>query len=149
MTDTRTDASETEKGAFSAEERAAMKERAAEVKKARRGSKADPEPEVLAKIAEMPEADRVLAEGIHALVKEHAPHLTPRTWYGMPAYAKDGKVLVFFQAAEKFGTRYATIGFNDVATLDDGTMWPVSYALTAMTDAERTRIGELLRRAAG
>ena len=134
-------------GGFTEAERAAMKERAKEVKSAKRGKKADPEVEVLAKIAEMSEPDRSLAERLHALVKEHAPSLTPRTWYGMPAYAKDGKVLCFYQASEKFGARYATLGFNDVATLDDGTMWPTAFALTALTPENEARIGELLRKA--
>jgi uncharacterized protein YdhG (YjbR/CyaY superfamily) len=134
---------------FTEAERAAMKERARELKSAKRGKKVDPEVELLAKIAEMPEPDRALAEGLHALVKEHAPSLTPRTWYGMPAYAKDGKVLCFFQAADKFGARYATFGFNDVANLDDGTMWPTAFALTALTPENAARIGELLRRAVG
>lgn len=133
---------------FTAEERAAMKERAAEVRKKRSGSAGDPEQEVLAKIAELPDDDRVLAEKIHALVKEHAPGLTSRTWYGMPAYAKDGKVLAFFQPASKFTARYATLGFNDVAALDDGAMWPTAYALTVLTAADEQRIGELLARAA-
>ncbi|MBO1333252.1 iron chaperone [Streptomyces sp. VRA16 Mangrove soil] len=136
---------------FTAEERAAMKERAKEVRaSAKRGkAKADPEPEVLAKIAEMDDADRVLAERIHALVKDVAPQLTPRLWYGMPAYAKDGKVLCFFQDARKFKARYATLGFNDVARLDDGTMWPTAFALTELTAEDETRIGELIKRAAG
>lgn len=127
-----------------------MKERASEVRAARkRGkAKADPEPEVLAKIAELPDADRTLAERVHALVRESAPHLVPRLWYGMPAYALDGKVLVFFQAAEKFGSRYATLGFNDVARLDDGTMWPTAYALTGLGEAEEARVRELVARAA-
>jgi uncharacterized protein YdhG (YjbR/CyaY superfamily) len=132
---------------FTEVERAAMKERARELKSAKRGKKADPEADLLARIAEMQEPDRALAEGLHALVKEHAPSLTPRTWYGMPAYAKDGKVLCFFQAASKFGSRYATFGFNDVANLDDGTMWPTAFALTALTTENKTRIGELLRKA--
>ncbi|MFI6872524.1 iron chaperone [Streptomyces sp. NPDC050400] len=136
---------------FTAEERAAMKEHAAELKSAarrQRGAKADPEAEVLAKIAEMPEADRVLAERVHALVRAAAPHLTPKTWYGMPAYAKDGKVLCFFQSAAKFRSRYATFGFNDVAALDDGTMWPTAFALTELTAAAEARISELVERAA-
>lgn len=139
-----------EETGFTAEERAAMKERASEVRAARkRGkAKADPEPEVLAKIAELPDPDRTLAERVHALVRESAPHLVPRLWYGMPAYALDGKVLVFFQAAEKFGSRYATLGFNDVARLDDGTMWPTAYALTGLGEAEEARVRELVARAA-
>jgi uncharacterized protein YdhG (YjbR/CyaY superfamily) len=134
-------------GSFTEAERAAMKERSKELKAAKRGKKTDPEAEVVAKIAEMSEPDRSLAERLHALVKEHAPELTPRTWYGMPAYAKDGKVLCFFQASEKFGARYATLGFNDVAHLDDGTMWPTAYALTALTPENEARISELLRKA--
>ena len=132
---------------FTKAERDAMKERAKELKGAKRGKRTDPEADLLAKIAEMPATDRALAEGLHALVKEHAPTLTPRTWYGMPAYAKDGKVLCFFQAADKFGARYATLGFNDVANLDEGTMWPTAFALTALTPENTTRIAELLRRA--
>ena len=135
---------------FTAEEREAMKERAKELKaSARRGraSKADGEREVLAKIAEMPDADRVLAERIHALVKANAPSLTPRLWYGMPAYAKGGKVVCFFQGAQKFKTRYATLGFNDSANLDEGTMWPTAYALTKLTPADEERIGALIRKA--
>ncbi|MFC8192665.1 iron chaperone [Cellulomonas sp. NPDC057328] len=140
----------TDEGSFTAEERAAMKERAAEVRKARkRGSKADREQDLLEKIAEMPPADRALAERVHAIVREHAPTLTPRTWYGQPAYAKDGKVVCFFQAAAKFGTRYATLGFNDVAELEDGTMWPTAFALTDVTPADEKRIAELVRRVAG
>lgn len=132
---------------FTEAERAAMKERSKELKAAKRGKKADTEGEVLAKIAEMSEPDRGLAERLHALVKEHAPSLTARTWYGMPAYAKDGKVLCFFQAREKFGARYATLGFNDVAHLDDGTMWPTAFALTALTPENEARISDLLRKA--
>jgi uncharacterized protein YdhG (YjbR/CyaY superfamily) len=131
---------------FSAEERAAMKERAKEQKAARSG-KTDGEADIRAKLAEMPEPDRSLGERLHALIRETAPDLTPRTWYGMPAYAKDGKVLVFFQAAAKFGARYATLGFNDVAQLDDGPMWPTAYALVDLTDEAEARIRELVRRA--
>jgi uncharacterized protein YdhG (YjbR/CyaY superfamily) len=137
---------ETSEG-FTEAERAAMKERSKELKSAKRGKNADLEGDVLAKIAEMAEPDRGLAERLHALVKEHAPTLTSRTWYGMPAYAKDGKVLCFFQASEKFGARYATLGFNDVANLDDGTMWPTAYALKELTPENEARIGELLRKA--
>ncbi|WP_052852592.1 iron chaperone [Streptomyces avicenniae] len=137
---------------FTDEERSAMKERAQELRKvARRGTrgpKADPEVEVLAKIAEMAEADRVLAERVHALVKSEAPHLVPRLWYGMPAYSKDGKVLCFFQSGQKFKTRYATLGFSDQAALDDGNVWATSYALTELTAADEARVGELIRRAA-
>ncbi|MBB2923892.1 iron chaperone [Cellulomonas cellasea] len=138
-------------GAFTAEERAAMKERAREVRsQARKGSgKVDPEVEVLAKIAEMTGSDRTLAERVHALVREVAPDLTPRTWYGMPAYARGGKVVCFFQSAEKFTARYATLGFNDVARLDDGSMWPTAFALTGLTDEVEARIRELVARAAG
>jgi uncharacterized protein YdhG (YjbR/CyaY superfamily) len=137
---------------FTDEERAAMKDHAQELKAAaRRGSratKADGEGEVLAKIAEMPEADRVLAERLHALIKASAPELAPRTWYGMPAYAKDGQVICFFQNAGKFKSRYATLGFSDKANLDDGTMWPTSYALTAeLTAADEARIGALVQQA--
>ena len=137
-------------GGFTAEERAAMKERAAEVKSGRRGSRAkvDPEEELLAKIAEMPDPDRVMAERIHAIVTASAPELTPKTWYGMPAYAKNGKVVVFFQAAAKFKSRYATLGFNDDANLDDGTMWPTAFALTNLTAEDEARISELVKRAA-
>jgi uncharacterized protein YdhG (YjbR/CyaY superfamily) len=138
-------------GAFTDEERAAMKERAREERAAaRRGpraAKADGESEVLAKIAEMRETDRAMAERIHAVVKDSAPALSPRTWYGMPAYAKDGKVVCFFQSAQKFNTRYATLGFNDVAHLDEGTMWPTAFALTELTAADEARIGELVKKA--
>jgi uncharacterized protein YdhG (YjbR/CyaY superfamily) len=136
---------------FTAEERAAMKEHAKEMKTAaRRGSrasKADGEKDILAKIAEMPDSDRVLAERIHAIVKENAPELTPRTWYGMPAYAKDGKVLCFFQSAAKFKARYATFGFNDVAKLDEGSLWPTAFALTKLTAANEKQIAALVKRA--
>jgi uncharacterized protein YdhG (YjbR/CyaY superfamily) len=130
---------------FTAEERAAMKERARELKKA--GTRAEGERDVLAKIAEMPPADRVMAERLHALVKEHAPDLVPRTWYGMPAYAKGGKVVCFFQSAAKFKARYATLGFSDEAGLDDGDMWPTSFALQEWTEAGEARIAALVRRA--
>ncbi|MCT9929848.1 DUF1801 domain-containing protein [Planotetraspora sp. A-T 1434] len=136
---------------FTDEERGAMKERAKELKaSARRGSsaaKADGDSEVRAKIAEMPEADRVLAERIHAIVKSSAPVLSPRLWYGMPAYAKDGKVVCFFQSAQKFKTRYATLGFSDQAKLDEGTMWPAAYALTELSADDEARIGALIKRA--
>ncbi|MFD9409049.1 iron chaperone [Streptomyces sp. NPDC059989] len=138
---------------FTDDERDAMKERAKELKTAaRRGTraaKADTEGEVLAKIAEMPDADRVLAERLHAIVKAGAPDLTPKLWYGMPAYARNGKVVCFFQSAQKFKTRYATLGFSDQADLDDGTMWPTTYALTKLTAADEARIGELIKKAAG
>ena len=133
---------------FTAEERAAMKERAAELKKEKsRGKKADGTADLLAKIEEMSGLDRLLAERIHAIVTATAPHLAPRTWYGMPAYARDGKVVCFFQAAQKFEARYATLGFNDTAKLDDGVMWPVSYALTGLTEVEEAKITELVKRA--
>jgi uncharacterized protein YdhG (YjbR/CyaY superfamily) len=136
---------------FTAEERAAMKERAQELKaQARRSSRAstaDGESDLLAKIAEMPEADRAMAERIHALVTASAPELTPRTWYGMPAYAKDGDVVCFFQSAHKFKARYATLGFSDKANLDDGAMWATSFALKDLTAAEEARIGELVKKA--
>ena len=139
-------------GGFTADERAAMKEHAQELKTtARRGpraAKADGEGDVLAKIAEMPEPDRARAERIHAIVKASAPALSPRTWYGMPAYAKDGKIVCFLQPAQKFKTRYATLGFNDVANLDEGTMWPTAYALTELTAADEARIGALGKQAA-
>ena len=136
---------------FTDEERAAMKERAKEGKAAaRRGpraDKADGESDVLAKIAEMPEPDRAMAERLHAIVKASAPALSPRTWYGMPAYAKDGNVVCFFQSAQKFKTRYATFGFSDKANLDEGAMWPTSFALTELTAAAEARIGALVKKA--
>jgi uncharacterized protein YdhG (YjbR/CyaY superfamily) len=138
---------------FSDEERAAMRERARELKaEARRGSragKADGERDVLAKIAEMPDSDRAMAQRIHEIVKSCAPTLTPKTWYGMPAYAKDGKVVCFFQGADKFKARYATFGFNDEANLDEGAMWPTSFALKALTAAEEATIGVLVEKAVG
>ena len=133
-------------GGFTAEERAAMKDRARETKAGARG-KADGEGDVLAKIAEMQTPDRTMAERLHAIIKETAPDLAPRTWYGMPAYAKDGKVLCFFQSAQKFKTRYATLGFSDKANLDDGDFWPVSYALKQLTASEEARIVELVKKA--
>ncbi|MEU5047338.1 iron chaperone [Streptomyces griseorubiginosus] len=152
MTGTRKTTKRTE--TFTAEERAAMKERAQEVKaSARRGSRADKAAEdeaaVVAKIAEMQDSDRVMAERIHAVVKASAPDLAPKLWYGMPAYAKDGKVVCFFQSAQKFNARYATFGFNDKAELDEGTMWPTAFALTKLTAADEARISELVKRAAG
>jgi uncharacterized protein YdhG (YjbR/CyaY superfamily) len=136
---------------FTAEERAAMKERAQELKaEARRSSKkgkADGESDVLAKIAEMKGPDRAMAKRVHAIVKASAPELSPRTWYGMPAYAKDGKVVCFFQSAEKFKSRYATFGFSDEANLDKGAMWPTSFALKELTAAEEKKIGSLVKRA--
>jgi uncharacterized protein YdhG (YjbR/CyaY superfamily) len=136
---------------FTEEERGAMKERAKELKAAaRRGAKeADAESDMLAKIAEMPEPDRGMAERLHAVIKASVPDLAPRLYYGMPAYAKDGKVLCFFQPAKKFNTRYATFGFNDGANLDDGTMWPTAFALTKLTAADEARIGALVKKAAG
>jgi uncharacterized protein YdhG (YjbR/CyaY superfamily) len=137
-------------GGFTAEERAAMKERARELKaeSRRRKTKADGEADLLAKVAEMPDADRTMAERVHALVKAAAPDLSPRTWYGMPAYAKDGRVLCFFQSAHKFKSRYATFGFNDIARLDEGNMWPTSFALAKLTAAEEKQITALVKRAA-
>jgi uncharacterized protein YdhG (YjbR/CyaY superfamily) len=134
---------------FTAEERAAIKERAQELKAEARANKkkADGEREVLARIAEMPAADRAIAERLHAVITTSASSLVPRTWYGMPAYAKDGKVLCFFQSAAKFKTRYATLGFNDGATLDDGTMWPTAFALTELTAADEARIAALVKQA--
>ena len=138
------------KGAtFTDEERGAMKERARELKSEARADKdkADGESAVLAKISEMPVSDRAMAERIHAVVKASAPALTPKTWYGMPAYAKDGKVVCFFQSAQKFKTRYATFGFSDEANLDDGTMWPTTFALMALTADDEARIGALVEKA--
>jgi uncharacterized protein YdhG (YjbR/CyaY superfamily) len=133
---------------FTDEERAAMKERAKELKAAaRRGGKSDGESEVLAKIAEMPEADRAMAERVHAIVKASAPDLSPRTWYGMPAYAKDGRVVCFFQSGQKFKARYASLGFSDKANIDEGSMWPTVYALTNLTAAEEARIAALVKKA--
>jgi len=131
---------------FTAEERAAMKERAAEMRKKK---STDPAQDLLDKIAELPDDDRAIAERIHALVVEHAPTLSHRTWYGMPAYAKNGKVLLFFQPSSKFKARYSTLGFNDVAALDEGTMWPNSYAITSLRPQDEQRIAELIVRAVG
>jgi uncharacterized protein YdhG (YjbR/CyaY superfamily) len=145
-----TTASDTTSEEWTDEERGAMKERSQELKAAaRRGraGKADGEGDVLAKIAEMPDPDRTMGERIHAVVKASAPELSPRLWYGMPAYAKDGKVVCFFQAAQKFKSRYATFGFNDDANLDEGTMWPTSFALTKLTAADEARIGALVKKA--
>jgi uncharacterized protein YdhG (YjbR/CyaY superfamily) len=131
---------------FSADEKAAMKERAKELKAA--ANKEEAERDVLEKIAEMPESDRVIAERIHAIVKANAPELSPKTWYGMPAYAnKDGKIVCFFTAADKFKSRYATLGFNDDANLDEGHMWPTAYALTELTAAEEAKIAALVKKA--
>src|SRR6266704_43741 len=136
---------------FTDEERAAMKERAQELKaEARRGpraGKADGESDVLAKIAEMPEPDRAMGKWLHAIIKASAPALSPKTWYGMPAYAKDGNVVCFFQSAQKFKTRYATFGFSDAANLDEGALWPVAFALKELTAAEEARIGALVKKA--
>ena len=136
---------------FTDEERAAMRERAQELKAAaRRGpgaNKADGESDVLAKIAEMSVPDRAMAERLHAIIKASAPALSPRTWYGMPAYAKDGKVVCFFQSAQKFKTRYATFGFSDKANLDEGHLWPTAFALKELTADEEARIGALVKKA--
>ena len=136
---------------FTDEERAAMKERAEELKaEEHRGSRAknaDGEDDVLAKIAEMPEPDRAMAQRLHAIIKASAPALSPRTWYGMPAYAKDGNVVYFFQSSHKFKARYATLGFSDKANLDDGTVWPVAFALKQLTATDEVRIGALVKKA--
>jgi uncharacterized protein YdhG (YjbR/CyaY superfamily) len=137
---------------FTDEERAAMKERVQELKAAaRRGPRAqdlaDGESEVLAKIADMPKPDRAMAERLHAIIKASAPALSPKTWYGMPAYAKDGNVVCFFQSAQKFKTRYATFGFSDSANLDEGAMWPTAFALTELTAADEARIGAIVKKA--
>jgi hypothetical protein len=156
MTDTKKPAKSTTAGnktydGFTPEERAAMKARAEELKStARRGSrtaKADGEAELHAKIAEMAEPDRVMAERLHAIIMATAPDLSPKTWYGMPAYAKDGNLICFFKSAQKFKTRYATLGFSDKANLDDGTMWPTDYALTKLTAADEARIAALVQKA--
>ena len=132
---------------FTDEERAAMRERAKEQKAEARANKnrAEGESDVLAKIAEMQEPDRAMAERLHEIVKASAPALSPKTWYGMPAYAKDGKIVCFFQAAEKFNARYATLGFSDEASLDEGAMWPTSFALKELTAAEEAKIGALVK----
>ncbi len=143
--DTEKPASSRTSRGFSAEERAALRERARELKEAAR--KADGESEVLAKLAEMPEPDRVLGERIHAIIRTSAPDLAPRTWYGMPAYARDGDVVCFFQGACKFKTRYATLGFSDKANLDDGAMWPVTFAVTELTAEAEARISALVKKA--
>jgi uncharacterized protein YdhG (YjbR/CyaY superfamily) len=131
---------------FTREEKAAMRERVKELKASK--NRAEAEKDVLAKIAEMPKSDRVMAERLHAIVKNSAPDLAPRTWYGMPAYAKDGKVLCFFQSADKFNSRYATFGFSDTANLDQGVMWPTSFALKELTAAEEKKIVALVKKAA-
>jgi len=134
---------------FTDEERAAMKDRAQELKAEARANKnkADGESDVLAKIVEMPEPDRTMAKRLHALIKASAPALSPKTWYGMPAYAKDGKVVCFFQSAQKFKTRYATFGFSDSANLDEGALWPVAFALKELTTTEESRISALVKKA--
>jgi uncharacterized protein YdhG (YjbR/CyaY superfamily) len=138
---------------FTDEERAAIKERAGELRAASRrgvrGKGVDEEGAVLAKIAEMSERDRAVAERIHAVIMAGAPALSPKLWYGMPAYARDGKVVCFFQPADKFKARYATLGFNDTANLDDGTMWPTAFALTELTADDEERIGALVKKAVG
>ncbi len=141
------DRTATTNSGFTADEKAAMKERAAELK--RQQNKADGEADLQAKIAALPGSDKAMAEKLDAIVKRVAPDLEPRTYYGMPAYAKDGKVLLFFQPASKFGARYATLGFNDGAALDDGTMWPTSWGLTDMTAADEKAVAELVKQAVG
>jgi uncharacterized protein YdhG (YjbR/CyaY superfamily) len=141
----------TSEGGFSDEERVAMKERAqelkAEARRGRRAGKADGEAAVLAKIAEMPEPDRAMGERLHAIVRATAPGLSPKLWYGMPAYAKDSKVVCYFQSAHKFNSRYATFGFNDEAKLDDGAMWPTSFALKELTASDEAKIRALVKKA--
>jgi uncharacterized protein YdhG (YjbR/CyaY superfamily) len=134
---------------FTPEERAAMKERARELKAEARANKnkADGESDVLAKIAEMQGSDRAMAKRLHAIIKASAPALSPKTWYGMPAYAKDGKVVCYFQSAQKFKSRYATFGFSDEANLDEGAMWPVAFALKGLTAAAEAKIGALVKKA--
>ena len=138
-------------GGFTDEERAAMKARAQELKAEARANKekADGESDVLAAIAAMQEPDRAMAKRLHAIIKASAPALSPRLWYGMPAYTKEGKVVCFFQPAQKFKTRYATFGFNDAANLDEGAMWPVAFALTKLTAGDEARIGALVKKAVG
>jgi uncharacterized protein YdhG (YjbR/CyaY superfamily) len=147
----RTTATQKKPEGFTDDERAAMKERTRELKaEAHRGPRADQadgESEVLAKIAEMPKPDRAMAERLHAIVKASAPDLSPKTWYGMPAYAKDGKVVCFFQSAQKFKSRYATFGFSDQANLDEGAMWPTAFALKELTTDAEARIGALVKKA--
>ena len=140
-----TTASKDKSKGFTAEERAAMRERAQELKAEAR--KADGEKTVLKKIAEMPEPDRSMAKQLHAIIKTSAPALSPKTWYGMPAYAKDDKIVCFFQSADKFKSRYATFGFNDTANLDQGAMWPTSFALKELTAAEEAKIAALVKKA--
>ncbi|WP_029291246.1 iron chaperone [Cellulomonas sp. HZM] len=148
MSPTKNAAEETQN--FTAEERAAMKDRANEVRRSRKaGKNEDLEPEVLAKIADMPGDDREMAQRVHDIVRAAAPELAPKLWYGMPAYAKDGKVVCFFKPGSKFKVRYGELGFNDAAALDDGAMWPTAYALTTIGDAEEKAIAALVERAAG
>jgi uncharacterized protein YdhG (YjbR/CyaY superfamily) len=142
---TRSTAAKKKSAGFTAEEREAMKERAQELKAEARG--ADGEKAVLAKIAEMPKADRDMAKRLHKIVKASAPELSPKTWYGMPAYAKDGKVVCFYQSAHRFKSRYGTFGFSDKANLDDGAMWPTSFALKELTAADEARIAKLVKQA--
>ena len=145
MNDTKTSA----KKGFSTDEKAAMRERARELKaeSRRNADRADGEHDLLAKIAEMPKSDRVMAERIHAIVTANAPDLEPKTWYGMPAYARDGKLICFFKSADKFKSRYATFGFEENARLDDGSMWATSWALTKLTAADEAKIGALVKKA--
>ena len=146
----RTSAAEPGSKGFTADEKAAMRERARELKAESKASasRADGERELLAKIAEMPPADRAMAERLHKLVTASAPQLAPKTWYGMPAYTKDGKIVCFFKAASKFESRYATFGFEENAKLDDGSMWPTSWALTKLTAADEAKIGAVVKKAA-
>jgi uncharacterized protein YdhG (YjbR/CyaY superfamily) len=149
MSEAKKPASKGKASGFSEEERAAMKERAQELKaESARGKDADAENDVLAKIAEMPDADRDMAERLHAIVKANGPDLKAKLWYGMPAYARDGKIVCFFKSADKFTSRYATLGFEEAANLDEGSMWPTSYALTKLTAADEKKIGELVKKAA-
>jgi uncharacterized protein YdhG (YjbR/CyaY superfamily) len=134
---------------FTKEERVAMRERVQEQRRGSLGKKVDGESEVLAKIAEMPKPDRAMAERLHAIIKASAPALSPRTWYGMPAYAREGDVICFFQSSHKFKARYATLGFSDKARLDDGIIWPVAFALKELTDEDALRIGALVKKAVG
>jgi uncharacterized protein YdhG (YjbR/CyaY superfamily) len=145
MADSKTSPKSKRSGGFTDDERAAMKERARELKAEAR--KADGESALLAKIAEMPEADRVMAERLHEIITKNAPVLEPKTWYGMPAYARDGKIVCFFQSADKFKARYATFGFNDDANLDDGAMWPTSFALKELTGPAEKTIAKLVKKA--
>jgi len=149
MAEKRTTATDKKYKGFTDDERAAMKERAKELKAEARANKdkAAGESDVLAKIAEMPEPDRAMAKRLHAIIKASAPALSPKTWYGMPAYARDGKIVCFFQSAQKFSSRYATFGFNDTANLDEGAMWPTAFALTELTAAEEARIAALVKKA--